>query len=123
MSETLQIHHNLADVVVKPSGKVNRTQLKKIICSALDQYLIEDQIPAKIIHDAAKSRHGEYYRTAGYYLRVYRQRADITQMELARQTGIQQHHLSEIENNKRVIGKMNAKKLAGVLNCDYHKFL
>ena len=44
----------------------------------------------------AKVRHGEHYRTAGYYLRVYRQRADLTQMELAKQTGIHQHHLSDV---------------------------
>lgn len=123
MSETLQIHHDLGDVVVRPSGKINPIRLKKMIRSVLDQYLIEDRIPAKVIHDSAKGHHGEYYRTAGYYLRVYRQRADLTQAELAKQTGIHQHHLSEIENNKRVIGKVNAKKLAGALNCDYHKFL
>ena len=123
MSEALQIHHNVADVVVKPSGKVNHARLRKIIYSALDQYVIEDHIPAEAIHDAAKAHHGEYYRTGGYYLRVYRQRADMTQIELAEQTGIKQHHLSEIENNKRVIGKVNAKKLARILNCDYRKFL
>ena len=123
MNEALQIHHDLGDVVVKPSGKVNQARLKKMIRSVLDQYLIEYRVPAKVIHDEAKGRHGEHYRTAGYYLRVYRQRANLTQMELAKQTGIHQHHLSEIENNKRVIGKVNAKKLAEILNCDYHKFL
>ena len=123
MSQALKIHHDLADVVVKPSGKVNQSRLKKMIRSTLDQYLIEDRIPAQVVHDAAKKRYGEHYRTAGYYLRVYRQRAELTQIELAEQTGIRQHHLSEMENNKRVIGKANAKKLAEMLDCDYRRLL
>ncbi len=75
------------------------------------------------VHDAAKVRHGENYKTAGYNLRLYRQRADMTQLELADKTGIRQHHLSEMENNKRPLGKANAKKLASILECDYRKLL
>ena len=64
-------------------------------------------------------------RTAppGYYLRLYRQRAELTQGRLAEQAGIRQHHLSEMENNKRVSSKTNAKKLAAILDCDYRKLL
>ncbi len=123
MSQALKIHHDLGDVVLKPSGKVNQARLEKMIRSTLDQYLIEDRVSAKAVHDVVKNRHGEQYRTAGYYLRVYRQRADQTQVALAEVTGIRQHHLSEMENNKRVIGKANAKKLAGILDCDYRKLL
>jgi len=123
MSQALKIHHDLCDVVLKPSGKINQTRLKKIIRSALDQYLAEDRVPAKTVHDEAKQRHGDAYRIPGYYLRLYRQRAELTQAELADQTGIRQHHLSEMENNKRVLGKANAKKLADILECDYRKLL
>ena len=83
MSEALQINHDLADVVVKPNGRVNQVRLKKIIRSALDQYLVEDRIPVEVIHDAAKERHGQYYQTTGYYVRLYRQRANLTQVRLA----------------------------------------
>ena len=123
MSQALTIHHDLGDVVVKPSGKINQARLKKMIRSTLDQYLDEDRVPASAVHEEARQYHGDHYRTAGYYLRVYRQRAELTQKSLAEQTGIRQHHLSEMENNKRVIGKVNAKKLADILNCDYRKFL
>lgn len=123
MSQTLKIQHNLADVVIKPSGQVNQSRLKQMIRSTLDQYLLEDCIPAQVAHEAAKKRHGEYYRTAGYYLRVYRQRRALTQAALAERTGMRQHHLSEMENNKRVIGKANARKLAEILDCDYSKLL
>ena len=80
-------------------------------------------MPAKALHDETKQRHGKAYGTAGYYQRQYRQRAGLTQAELSEQTGIRQHHLSEIENNKRVLGKANARKLAVMLNCDYQRLL
>ena len=123
MNDALTIHHDLAEVVVKPSGKINQARLKKMIRSTLDQYQLEDRIPAKAVHDAAKARHGDQYQTPGYYLRLYRLRADLTQSTLADETGIRQHHLSEMENNKRALGKANAKKLAKILACDYRKFL
>jgi len=123
MSQALKIHHDLGDVVVKPSGKINSSRLKKMICSTLDQYLIEDRIPAQVVHDAMQDHHGDDYRSAGYYLRAYRHRGELTQAALSNETGIRQHHLSEMENNKRVIGKVNAKKLAVILDCDYRKLL
>ncbi|MCU7937698.1 MAG: helix-turn-helix domain-containing protein [Candidatus Thiodiazotropha sp. (ex Dulcina madagascariensis)] len=91
--------------------------------STLDQYIVEDQVPAKAIHEEAQQRHGDHYRSPGYYVRLYRQRADLTQVELAVQTGLRQHHLSEIENDKRMLGKANAKKLAEILKCDYRRLL
>ncbi|MCP5215164.1 MAG: helix-turn-helix transcriptional regulator [Pseudomonadales bacterium] len=94
-----------------------------MIRSTLDQYLAEDRVPARTIHNEAKQRHGDDYRTSGYYLRLYRQRAELTQAELADKTGIRQHHLSEMEHNKRPLGKANAKKLADILGCDYRKLL
>lgn len=123
MSQALKIHHDLGDVVLKPSGKVNQGRLKKMIRATLDQYLAEDRVPAKTIHEEAKQRHGDDYRTPGYYLRLYRRRAKLTQTDLAAETGIRQHHLSEMEHNKRVLGKANAKKLADILDCDYRKLL
>ncbi len=123
MSQTLTIHHELADVVVKAGDDVNQARLRKMIRSTLDQYEQEAKVPAKRVHDAAKARHGTNYQTAGYYLRLYRQRADMTQAELAGKTGIRQHHLSEMENNKRPLGKASAKKLAAILDCDYRKLL
>jgi transcriptional regulator with XRE-family HTH domain len=59
----------------------------------------------------------------GRMLRAARTREDLTQMQLARLTGIPQRHLSEMEHGKRTIGKERAKKLAEVLQVDYHVFL
>lgn len=56
-------------------------------------------------------------------LRGARYRAQLTQKQLAEKLGVRQHHLSEMENAKRPIGKEMAKKLAAVLNVDYRVFL
>ena len=123
MSQALKIHHDLADVVVQPNSKINGIRLKEMILSTLDLYLSEDRVSAEVLHGEAKRRHGDYYQSFGYYLRLYRQRADLTQVELADRTGILQHHLSEMENNKRALGKSNAMKLAKILDCDYRRLL
>lgn len=123
MNQAVTIHHDLGDVVLTPSGKVNESRLKKMIRSTLDQYLNEDRVPAKTLHNDRQQLHGSEYKSAGYYLRLYRQRSDLTQAELSEKTAIRQHHLSEMENNKRVLGKVNAKKLAETLQCDYRKLL
>lgn len=52
-------------------------------------------------------------------LRGTRYRAELTQKQLAEKLGIRQHHLSEMENGKRPIGKEMAKKLAKALNADW----
>jgi DNA-binding XRE family transcriptional regulator len=78
---------------------------------------------AEAVHRAARQRHGDEYQTPGYYLRLYRKRADLTQAALAKKVDVLQHDLSEMEHNKRPIGKATAKKLAQVLDCDYRKFM
>ena len=47
----------------------------------------------------------------------------MTQRDLAKLTGIPQRHISEMENNKRSIGKEMAKKLGKALNISYRVFL
>lgn len=57
-------------------------------------------------------------------LRAYRAREGVTQQQLARMTGIPQRHISEMENDKRSIGKQRARRLAKALNVsDYRFFL
>ncbi len=56
-------------------------------------------------------------------LRAYRLREGLTQKQLAGLTGISQHHISELETGKRVLGKERAKKLAEALHCDYRQLL
>lgn len=123
MNRAVTIQHDLAEVTLKPTGKVNTSRLKEMIRSTLDHYLEEDRISSTQIHNFIRERHGDNYLSAGYYLRLYRLRAGLTQSELAGHVGVRQHHLSEMENNKRVLGKALARKIAQELNCEYQKLL
>jgi hypothetical protein len=60
---------------------------------------------------------------AGTILQGVRFREGITQVDLSRNTGIPQRHISEMENGKRTIGKVNARKLAKAMDVDYRIFL
>lgn len=47
----------------------------------------------------------------------------LTQAQLAEEINIKPHHVSEMENGKRPIGKAMAKRLARALNTGYKVFL
>jgi len=59
----------------------------------------------------------------GICLRGARKKEGLTQVELAKKTGIPQRHLSEMENGHRPIGKKNAALLAKALGVSYRIFL
>lgn len=59
----------------------------------------------------------------GTILQGTRYREGMTQVELSAKTGIPQRHISEMENGKRPIGKVNAKKLAEAMDVSYRIFL
>lgn len=62
-------------------------------------------------------------QTPGAMLRAARYREDLTQVQLEAKTGIARRHISDMEHNRRPIGKANARKLAGALRVDYRVFL
>lgn len=63
------------------------------------------------------------FSEGGLMLRGSRHKAEVTQEELADALGISQHHISEMENGKRPIGKEMAKRLAAYFGTDYRIFL
>jgi len=63
------------------------------------------------------------WNSGGVSIRGGRGKEGLTQKQLAELTGISQHHLSEMENGKRPIGKDTARKLAAALKVDYRVFL
>ncbi|TWJ13516.1 helix-turn-helix domain-containing protein [Geobacter argillaceus] len=63
------------------------------------------------------------WNSSGVALRGARGKEGLTQKQLAELTGIAQHHISEMENGKRPIGKETARKLAAALHVDYRVFL
>jgi transcriptional regulator with XRE-family HTH domain len=63
------------------------------------------------------------WNSGGICIRGGRSKEGLTQKQLADLTGIAQHHISEMENGKRPIGKDTAKRLADALKLDYRLFL
>lgn len=59
----------------------------------------------------------------GSAIKGLRYRENLTQDQLSRKLGIKRHHISEMENGKRPIGKEMARRLAEALNTDYKVFL
>lgn len=119
----IKINHQVADIKIEPHIDISVKVLKQLICVALDNYAKDYFVSADVIHQEAQKRHGAYYRTPGYYLKIFRIREDLTQVKLASLLEIKQHHLSEMEHNKRSIGKKLAKQIAEILNIDYRKLL
>ena len=61
--------------------------------------------------------------TPGTMLVGGRGKEGLTQQQLSDITGIPRRHISEMENNKRPIGKELARKFAKALRVDYRVFL
>jgi DNA-binding XRE family transcriptional regulator len=59
----------------------------------------------------------------GSAIRGLRYRENLTQAQLAEKIGVKRHHISEMENGKRPIGKDMAKRLSEALHTDYKVFL
>ncbi|MBN1960026.1 MAG: helix-turn-helix transcriptional regulator [Deltaproteobacteria bacterium] len=50
--------------------------------------------------------------TPGYYVRVYRENRGFTQQKLGKKVGVSKSYICDIENNRRSISKMMAKKFS-----------
>lgn len=59
----------------------------------------------------------------GFALLGGRTKKNITQKQLSKITGIPQSHISEMENNKKSIGKKRARVLGKALGISYKVFL
>jgi DNA-binding XRE family transcriptional regulator len=61
--------------------------------------------------------------TPGMMLRGLRGKKEMTQAAFAKRLGISQHHVSEMENNKRTIGIDMARRIAETFKVPYKMFL
>ena len=109
--------------MLEPTRKP-RTEFLHVVCPghAYDEVLkvllgfdcqVERSVPAQDLLD----------QTPGAMLRGARFKEGLTQVQLAEKTGIQRRHISDMENNRRPIGKQAARKLAETLHVDYRVFL
>jgi len=78
----------------------------------------EKNIPWREAFKDKIKKHSE----GGFVLKGCRYRDGVTQKELAEALSISQHHISEMENGKRPIGKEMAKRFAAFFKTDYRVF-
>ncbi len=99
--------------------KARRTKTSKNRSKASTRRQEKGSIPWREVARKEIEKFGE----SGVMLRGSRYKKDITQLELSKAIGVSQHHISEMENGKRPIGKEMAKRLADFFETDYRIFL
>lgn len=102
-----------------PNTAIAKQKLKEFF---RDLMPTEDSSKASPWREAAKDEI-KRYTEVGMALRGARYREGLSQKALAKLCVISQDNLSRIEHGKRTIGEKLAKKLAKVLNVDYHFFI
>ncbi len=121
MPRDIVLEYDFATFKIKPKSSFSRSfiiLLKKF----LDKYDRSRFIDGDEVINKLKKQIKDH-NSIGFNIRVYRNRLDMTQEELAKKTKMAQGDVSKFENNKLVPGVRVAKKLAKVLKCDYHEFL
>ena len=103
--------------VVRFIGSATELQKLRELAAELQIHEYDESIPWR---DAFSEFQGN---EAGTILSGYRHREGMTQMQLSEATGVPQRHISEMENGKRIIGAVNAKRLAVALHCDHRRLL
>jgi len=120
----IEIHHPLADIKIRPTHPEDSIVLESSISEILDELFVkEGRVPASVIHEDGRKEHGDYYDTPGYSLNLYRHREGFTQAKLAEALNIHQHHISEMEKNKRAISRKMAMEIGKILHCNYRDLL
>ena len=110
-------------VEIRFRGTVSSINKLRRTATALNVVDISIQLPEKVYYTPEELSPELMTNRAGVCIRGGRGKEGLTQKQLADRIGVAQHHISEKENGKRVIGKETAKKLAAVLNLDYRVFL
>jgi ribosome-binding protein aMBF1 (putative translation factor) len=112
--------------------KARRTELVELCflvpaeqAEAARRAMADFAVPGRPAEEAGSAPWRQVYPDFGppAALRGARKREGLTQKELADRLGIRQAHLSQMETNKRPIGKAMAKRFAEVLGVDYRVFL
>lgn len=101
--DALRISKAIADLLNETGEQVREVSADGEELFALDE----------VFHDS----------TPGALLKGARYKEDMTQEQLAKASGIARRHISEMENNRRSIGKERARRMAEVLKVDYRVFL
>ena len=110
-------------VEVRFRGTISSINKLRRTATTLHVTDLSRQIPEKDFYTPEELSPELVTNRAGVCVRGGRVKEGLTQKQLADLIGIAQHHISEMENGKRPIGKEMANKLAAALNVDYRVFL
>jgi ribosome-binding protein aMBF1 (putative translation factor) len=92
---------------------------KKIAVKYEDKSKVVRAVPPKDIFADLEKK----YTKAGVLLRGTRHREGLTQTEMAKKINVTQADLSKMENGKRPIGKIVAKRIEKMFGVNYRYFL
>ncbi|MFZ3208637.1 MAG: helix-turn-helix transcriptional regulator [Geobacteraceae bacterium] len=124
MRALTKMHPTEKQVEVRFRGThANVVKLRKMAQSLRVKDVTEWELEEKELYDLEEVSPELAWNSGGISIRGARGKEGLTQKQLAELTDIAQHHISEMENGKRPIGKETAKKLAKALNIDYRVFL
>ena len=88
----------------------------------MEQYKVSNEEDYMSIEDVFSDL-TEEYGEPGVLLRGLRFREGLSQNEFAKKMNMSQANLSAIENGRRSIGKILAKRISEVFDVDYRMFL
>lgn len=97
--------------------------------SIINKYQIDNEEPKNAARDKSQSLKNLFneldaeYTKAGALLKGLRSRENLSQVEFARKINVTQANLSKMENGKRPIGKIIAKRIEKVFGTNYRYFL
>ena len=105
------------------NGDVPRKLIQSLVCEyGPDNVKIEED-------DMMNVEDMEWYKeeaaddSPGKALRFYRRLKGLTQPELAAMLGTTKQFISNLENNRKPISRMMAKKLSGIFNVPASRFI
>jgi ribosome-binding protein aMBF1 (putative translation factor) len=110
-------------VEVRFRGTISSINKLRKTATSLHVVDLSRQLPEKDFYTPEELSPELATNRAGVCIRGGRGKEGLTQKQLADLIGVAQHHISEMENGKRTVGKEMAKKLSEVLNVDYRVFL
>jgi len=114
----------LTAITKKESSGKGSKQVLDVLRSAFPDVVVEDDDQETIpIEETDWYQRMKAQSTPGKALRVYRKNAGLTQDALAERSGIAKSHISAMENDKRPLGRITARKLAQAPGCDYRSLL
>jgi DNA-binding XRE family transcriptional regulator len=116
-SRTIHIRHPLCAVTIRARRDLDTDVIRDLILQSLDNHVVWR--PRGRDRRGRARQPGRDGADRGTLVREHRKRLGLTQAEVALRSGIRQNHLSEMENNKRPIGRRNARRLSRVLGLDY----